>query len=378
MLEERKTVYDNLKDRKEKLYSYKYKTERQYKQEYPFLKEVDSKALQIETRNLIRAFQNFFRGLRNGQKIGYPKFKSKKNKQTYTTYNIDNNIRIDIETNRIRIPKVGWVKYRDNRESTHSIKYMTVSKVRTNKYYVSMLTELEINVIPKKEIQIDKIEAFDMSAPHFLVSERKINYNPRFYRLGERRLKRLHRQLARKQKGSKNREKARLRLAKFYERMQNRKNDWTHKVTHQLSQEYDALILEDLNIKGMLQFNSGLSKSVSLDFSWYQFVSYLRYKMKWRGKHLILIDRFFPSSKLCSVCGQRNNDLKLSDRTWICECGAMHDRDINASSNLKKRGLDILQDREIQIILNGYDTTAGTAGSHASGDRISLHSKETV
>ncbi|NVM30896.1 MAG: IS200/IS605 family element transposase accessory protein TnpB [Candidatus Helarchaeota archaeon] len=369
MLEERKAVREELKDDKEQLYTHKYKTERQYKQEFPFLSEVDSKALQSETRNLLQAFQNFFRGIREGKKIGYPKFRSKKQKQTYTTYNINNNIRIDQTTKRIKLPKVGWVKYRDGREPIHPIKHVTVSKTRTNKYFVAIIVEVEIDVQPLTAIQFHKIEAFDMSAPNFLISETAELKNPRFYRTQERKLKRLHKLVSRKQKGSQNREKARLRLARFYERIQNQKMDWTHKLTYSLSNQFDAIILEDLNIQGMQQFNSGLSKSVTLDFSWYQFLSYLRYKMEWKGKHLILVDRFFPSSKLCSACGQINNALQLGEQTWTCLCGATHDRDVNASTNIKEEGLQILHDQGITIINN--DTTVGTTGSHASGDRVS-------
>ncbi|NVM30619.1 MAG: IS200/IS605 family element transposase accessory protein TnpB [Candidatus Helarchaeota archaeon] len=369
MLEERRTVYDTLKEEKDHLYAHKYKTEKQYKKEFPFLSEVDSKALQSETRNLLQAFQNFFRGIRTGKKIGYPKFKSKKKKQTYTTYNINNNIRINHKAKRIKLPKIGWVKYRDDRNVVHPIKHVTVSRTRTNKYYVAIIIEVEIDVEPITTIPLHRIEAFDMSAPNFLINENLELTNPRFYRNQERKLKRLHKLESRKQKGSKNREKARLRLARGYEKIQNQKMDWTHKLTHSLSNQFDAIILEDLNIQGMQQFNSGLSKSVTLDFSWYQFISYLRYKLEWQGKPLVLVDRFFPSSKRCSVCGQINNDLQLSKRTWTCQCGATHHRDVNASTNIKEEGLQILHDQGITII-NDNHATVGTTESHASGDYV--------
>ena len=370
MLEERNKIYEDLKNDKEQLYAHNYRTEKQYKEEFLFLTEVDSRALQSERENLFQAFQKFFRGLHKGKKIGYPKFRSKKQKQTYTTYNINNNIRIDQASKRIRLPKVGWVKYRDNREINHPIKHVTVSKTRTNKYFVAITVEVEIDVQPLTAIQLHKIEAFDMSAPNFLVSETVELTNPRFYRKQERKLKRLHKLLSRKQKGSQNREKARFRLARFYEKIHNQKKDWIHKLTHSLSTQFDAIILEDLNIQGMQQLNSGLSKSVTLDFSWYQFISYLKYKLKWLGKHLVLVDRFFPSSKLCSVCGQITNDLQLSERTWTCQCGTTHKRDVNASNNLKEEGLKILQEQGITIISDN-DATVGTTGSHASGDRVS-------
>ena len=369
MLEERKSVYETLKDDKDQLYSHKYKTEKQYKQEFSFLSEVDSKALQSETRNLLQAFQNFFRGIRKGKRIGYPKFKSRKQKQSYTTYNINNNIRIDQATKRIRIPKVGWVKYRDNRDIIHPIKHVTVSRTRTNKYFVAITIVIEKDIKSIITIPLHRIEAFDMSAPNFLVSETEKLTNLRFYRTQERKLKRLHRLLSRKQRGSQNRAKARFRLAKFYEKIQNQKADWTHKLTHSLSNQFYVIILEDLNVQGMQQFNSGLSKSVTLDFSWYQFLTYLRYKLEWQGKHLVFVDRFFPSSKRCSACGQINNDLQLSDRTWTCQCGITHNRDVNASINLKEERRQILQDQGITIIDDNI-TTVGTTGSQDSGDRV--------
>ena len=133
---------------------------------------------------------------------------------------------------------------------------------------------------------------------------------------------------------------------------------------------FDAVILEDLNIKGMQQFNSGLSKSVTLDFSWHHFTQLLKYKMEWEGKHLIFVDRFYPSSKTCSRCGWINNTLTLADRTWTCaECGTTHDRDINASINLKKEGMRILQEEKHLTITT---STVGTTGSHAFGDNVRL------
>ncbi|MCK4381516.1 MAG: transposase, partial [Candidatus Lokiarchaeota archaeon] len=154
-------------------------------------------------------------------------------------------------------------------------------------------------------------------------------------------------------------------------KINNRKKDWIHKITHLLSEHFDCIILEDLNIKGMQQFNSGLSKSVTLDFSWNQFNNILRYKMEQKGKYLILIDRFFPSSKMCSVCGYINNQLKLKDRKWSCPaCSTEHDRDINASINIRNKGLENLKENQIKII-NNNDTTVGTTG-FAFGENVRL------
>ncbi len=365
MLEERKKVYEQLKGDKDKLDLHKYKTEAQYKEEFAFLKEVDSTALQSATNNLIQAFKNFSKGRKKGRKVGYPKFKSKRGKQTYTTKNVNNSIRVKQTAKRIKLPKVGWMKYRDNRDMNYKIKRVTISKTQKDIFFAAILVELESNVQPLTSVQLHKIEAYDMSAVNFLVSEKIKLSNPRFYRSQKRKLKRLHRRLSRKQNGSQNREKARVRLAKLYEKIQNRKKDWMHKLTHDLSIQRDAVILEDLNIEGMKQFNKGLSKSVTLDFSWNQFTTYLKYKMARQGKYLIKVDRFFPSSKQCSVCGQIANDLQLSDRTWTCPCGATHDRDVNASINLKQEGIRILENQGVKI-----RSTVGTTGSHASGDRV--------
>jgi len=376
LLEEHIAVYAQLKDDKDALYTHKYKTEKDYKQEFPFLKEVDAKALQTENRHLFSAYQNFFERLKIGRQVGFPRFKSKKRyPQTYTTYNINHNIRIDHQRRKIRIPKIGWVKYRDPRLITGTIKHITISKTATHKYLVAVTVVCDHELSSKKTVlNRDTIAGFDMSATHFLIGEDVQYENPRFYREEEKRLTRRHRELSRKQEGSKNWEKSRLKLGWVYEKINNRKRDWLHKTTHDLSERHDAVILEDLNIKGMQQFNSGLSKSITLDFSWYEFWRYLDYKMDWKGKYFVLIDRFFPSSKLCAVCGQINNDLKLSDRVWTCKhCGTTHHRDKNAVVNIKGEGIRILKE-EIGIVVvstTDHDTsTVGTTGSHASGEDV--------
>ncbi len=352
MLAERKFVYQQLKKNPESLKNYKYKTEKEYKREFKFMKEVDSKALQSTTRHLLEAFQNFFKGRKKTQKAGYPRFKSKKNKQTYTTYNINNNIKIDFEKKQIKFPKIKtWIQYKDERRFAESIRHVTVSKTKSGKYYMAIIIEKEREVTPLLRVYKDDIIAFDMSASEFLVGENESFSNPRFYRLSEVKLKKLHRQVSRKKKNSHNREKAILELSRLYEKIANQKRDWTHKIALQLAKTYDVVILENLNIKGMQQFNSGLSKSVTLDFSWHQFKTNLKYKLEWRGKHYQEIDRFFPSSKLCSVCGYKYESLTLNDCKWTCpECETLHHRDKNASINLKMEGTRLLEERGIIVI----------------------------
>ena len=164
MLNERIETYHQLKDQKEKLRTHKYKTEKAYKKQFSFLKEVDSKALQSSTNNLLKAFQNFFRELKTSRKVGYPKFKSRKTLQSYTTYNINNNIKIDFQMKRIKLPKIKtWIKYRDDRMFNEPIKQVTLSKTKSGKYYLSILIEKRVLIPPKTRITIDKIQAFDMS-----------------------------------------------------------------------------------------------------------------------------------------------------------------------------------------------------------------------
>jgi putative transposase len=374
MLEEHISVYAQLKDDRDALYRYKYTTAAHYTQEYPFLKEVDAKALQTETRHLFAAYQHFFDGLKTGRKVGFPRFKSKKcYPQTYTTYNINNNIRIDLQRRKIRIPKVGWVTYRDRRTIADPIRHITLSRTATHTYFVAITVVSEVELPPKKTVlNSEDIAAFDMSATHFLIGEYTQYENPRFYREEEKSLKKRHRELSRKKEGSQNWETSRLKLGRVYETINNRKRDWLHKTTHDLSERYDAVILENLNIKGMQQFTSGLSKSITLDFSWYEFRRYLDYKMDWKGKYVVLIDRFFPSSKLCSVCGQITNDLTLNDRVWTCKyCGTTHHRDKNAVVNIKREGIRILQEELGVVVITHHDTsTVGTTGSHASGEDV--------
>ena len=359
MLAERKNVYARFKHDKKALYSHPYKTEARYKQDYPFLSEIDSIALQQTRIDLLTAYQNFFDNVKKRNAgmtkryVGFPKFKAKKGKQTYRTVSTNNNLKIDFRQKRIKFPKIkAWIKYKDDRTwdlYTHPIRSITVSKTKSGKYFASVLVSHEIPN-PLCHINENKIEAFDMSATHFLVGVNKQFKNPRFYRSELARLRRLHRRLSRKKKSSRNRRKARIRLARHYDKINNRKKDWTFKTVLQLANNYDAVILENLNIQGMQQFNSGLSKSITLDFSWNQFKKTLEYKLRWHRKHYQEVGKFFPSSKLCSVCGYKNVELQISDREWTCpSCGTIHNRDKNAVDNLKKEGIQLLLDKGIAI-----------------------------
>ena len=288
-----------------------------------------------------------------------------------------NNIKIDFEQRKLKLPKVGWIKYRDgNRQFTERIKSVTVSRTKSGKYHASILIEKEIDIEEKTTIQESKIAAFDMSCKEFMVGTIGQFNNPKFYRKNEQKLKKLHREVSRKKKGSKNRNKSRITLAGFYDGIGNARTDWQQKTSTKLANKHDAIIIETLNIDGMKRFNKGIAKTVTLDFSGGEFTRMLEYKTEWRGKHLVKVDRFYPSSKLCSNCGFKNDALTMSDREWTCPgCGIHHERDENAAKNLKKEGKRILrEERNVKIM----KSTAGTAESHAFGDRVRLVSKTAV
>jgi putative transposase len=380
MLAERNDVYARLKDDKDALHSHKYKTEKQYKQEFEFLKEPDAAALQNVNRNLFQAFQNYFKALKD-PKLHYkhPRFKARRRaKQAYKTNNVNNNTKIDFKKRKLKLPKIdSWFKYRDDRLFEEPVKSVTVSKTKSGKYFASIRVERESNIKENKIIEENKIASFDMSFAHFLVSEKDHMENPRFYRKNEKKLKKLHRELSRKKKSSRNHNKARVKLARFYDKIGNERTDWQQKLSTELANEYNAIIIEYLNIEGMKKFNKGFAKTVTLDFSWGEFTRMLGYKMKWLGNYVVKVGRFYPSSKLCSTCGYKNRELKLSDREWTClECGSHHDRDKNAAKNLKREGERILSEERNITIINS--TTGGAPGSHASGDRVRLVNKTAV
>jgi len=308
------------------------------KNDYPFLKEVDSLALANAQLNLEKAFDRFFKG-----KAKRPKFKRKKSRQSYTTNNVNNSIRVDFRKGTVRIPKVGEIKAKLHRQFSGKIKSATIEKTTTGKYYISILVEEEINKIP----QTDKITAIDLGLKDFAImvdnqgNIEKIG-NPKYLNKALKRLVKEQRKLSRKKKGSKNYEKQRLKVARIHEKVRNQREDFLHKLSKRIVSENQAIILEDLNIKGLLS-NGNLSRHIA-DTSWNRFIQYLLYKAQWYGRDVIFVDRFYPSSKLCSVCGYKKDDLTLSDRYWKCPvCSTEHDRDINAAKNLLIYGLTCLK-----------------------------------
>ena len=305
-------------------------------EEFSFLKEVDSVALQQSLRHLDTAFQNFFKH----PTVGFPKFKSRKfNKKSYSTVKIGDNI--TISNGYIKLPKVGYVKLKQHRQipETYKLKSATVSQSASGKYYVSVLFEYE-NQVQQSELHNFLGLDFSMHELYRDSNGSKPCY-PKYYRQSEKRLKREQRKLSLMQKGSKNRDRQRIKVAKLHEKVANQRKDFLHKQSRQIANAYDCVCVEDLDMRAMSQALK-FGKSVS-DNGWGMFTTFLKYKLEEQGKKLVKIDRFFASSQTCSRCGYRNAETKnLSIRAWDCpECGTHHDRDVNAAIHMRNAGMRI-------------------------------------
>jgi len=338
MLAERKDIYEEFKENKEELKKQKLPTPAKYKSEFEWLKEVDSLALSNAQMNLQTAYTNFFRD----KSIGFPKFKSKhKDKNSYTTNSVNNNIRI--VDKKIKLPKLGLVNIKQHREIPFNqiIKSCTISKSPSGKYYVSILVEFEqeIKLIsPQKE----NVLGLDMDMKNFYTDSQSIRADyPRFYRQALKKLAKEQRKLSKCVKGSNNRYKQKLKVARLHEKVANCRKDFLHKKSRELVNNYDAIAIEDLNMKSMSQ-SLNLGKSVA-DNAWGMFTIMLKYKLENEGKMLVKIDKWFPSSKMCNECGGINKELQLLDREWICKsCGCIIDRDYNAAKNIRDEGLKLI------------------------------------
>ena len=312
-------------------------TPAQYKKEFVWLKEVDSLALANAQMNLDKAYKNFFRD----KSVGFPKFKSKKDRHySYTTNNQKNTIYI-VDNKYIKLPKLKTlVRIKQHRQITKDgkIKSCTISQVPSGKYYVSILVEEEMKQLPKNEFTI----GIDLGLTDFAITSDGIKYsNPKYLKKSLNKLAIEQRKLSRKKIGSENREKQRLKVAKLHEKISNQRKDFLHKLSSELINENQVICLEDLHVKEIQQ-NKYLSQSVS-DVGWYEFRRQLEYKAKWYGRTISFIDKWYPSSQICSNCGKNTGKKTLDIREFDCPyCGKHHDRDINASINILHEGLRLL------------------------------------
>ena len=308
------------------------------KNQYPWLREADAIALQSTVEDIDEAYRNFFRGCKTGKRIGYPRFKTKRNpKQSYRTKAVGNNIQIDHEHGRVKLRKLGWVKIRLSKRVSGRILNATVSKSTSGKYFLAICwTDVDIHSLPAT----GQAAGIDLGLKYLAVFSdgQKID-NIRVMKQGEARLARAQRRLSRKQKGSHRYAKQAKRVAVIHEKISNQRSDWNHKLTTAIIREYDTIGIEDLNIKGLLR-NHKSAKSIS-DAGWGEIRRQLEYKSQWYGRNLVIADRFFPSSQICHCCGYRNPGVKdLKVRSWICpNCHTVHDRDVNAAINLKEYAL---------------------------------------
>lgn len=315
------------------------------KKEKEWLRDPDKFSLQNSLRDLEIAYKNFFTQNKKGNKNqGYPKFKSKKdNYKSYRTNFTNNNIELNHEKNEIKLPKLKWVRCKIHRSFKGQIISATIKKVPSGKYYVSLNVECEHKNIGRNNNSI----GIDLGIKDLVIkSNGEIIESKKLINKYERILAKLQRQLSKKQKGSKNFHKQRIKVARLHEKISNIRKDNLHKISSQIVKENQFIFSENLNISQMVK-NENLSKSIH-DSSWYELTRQLEYKSKWNDKIYHKIDRYYASSQTCNICNFKNKDIKnLSIRSWICpECNTKHDRDINASRNILKQGL-----KEIQVAM---------------------------
>ena len=312
---------------------------------YNFLQEQNTKVIKQGLRDLEQAYTNFFK-----HNSGFPKFKSKHSEQRarFPHESVSSNT-FDELSCRLNLTKtIKGLKFecsdRDKEylyKNKTNIKSITIIKTKTGKFFASILIDGEINKVINKPI--NKSIGIDLGIKSLLtLSDGTSVENPKWIRSNEKQLKKLHKQLSKKVKGSNNRNKARLKLAKKHEQIKNQKISYLHNITSKIINENQVIVLEDLNVSGMMK-NHKLAKSIQ-ELGFGEMRRQIEYKSQWYERELIFVDRFFPSSKLCSCCGWKNNNLKLSDREFICEeCGMVIDRDLNASINIENEGLRIYQ-----------------------------------
>ena len=317
---------------------YKNITPASYKDDYPFLKEVDSFALCNAQLNRNIAFKDFIKQNYKNNK-DKPNFKSKRNDQSYTTNMVNGNIKISSNDRYISIPKCPRIRIKMHRSFEGNIKSITVSRTTDNKYYMSLLVEEE----SKQAEPVDKMIGLDLGLKNLIVDSNGHKYkNHKYLTKSQSRLAKEQRKLSKMVKGSNNRNKQRIKVAKLHKHIQNQRNDYLHKLSKSIIDENQVICIESLSVKDMMN-DFKLARNIS-DASWSRLVSMLIYKADWYGRRIIKVPSTYPSSQLCSKCSYKNSITKsLNIRKWICpKCGTVHDRDINAAKNILSKGIEIL------------------------------------
>lgn len=313
-------------------------TPAQYKEEFPWLKEVDSLALANAQLQLEGAYKNFF----ERKDCGFPKFRLKHQRtKSYTTNLVNGNIKLNGK--KIKLPKLEEIRIVQHREipQGYKLKSATVSLEASGKYYVSLLFVCENQANEQGSIDMEKALGIDFAMQGLAVfSDGRLAGYPMYYKKAEEHLKREQRKLSRCVKGSKNYNKQKRRVALAHEKVRCQRKDFQHKLSSKLAEEMHVVCVEDLNLKAMSQgmnFGRGV-----MDNGYGSFLTMIRYKMEERGHVFVKVGRYYPSSKKCSACGKVKDELRLSEREYVCECGNRMDRDVNAAINIREEGKRLL------------------------------------